>query len=258
MGAAVATAAGPSSPRRTGPTPSRARRIRTAIRLSAVTVLGGGALLGLGTFLYFNRGDPEGSAKFANREIDNLLQRGEIVEHRVRVQRRRWFDYFRITHGVLAATNRRLLYVGVPPEDVIPHEREPLELDDAVFTFDRPITTRPVRVFPSDLVGIDIASGGRHVTLGVTPLNRPKLDSTLAVVTARQDELRAAAAAEEKAIEAATAASRRAIYHLVQPGEALELIAERYGISVDSLRVWNKLTTDRIAAGKRVLVRPAQ
>jgi hypothetical protein len=94
--------------------------------------------------------------------------------------------------------------------------------------------------------------------LGVTALNRPKLDSTIAVATRRQGDLRAAADAERRAVEAAAAASRRAIYHLVQPGEALESIAARYGTIADSLRVWNKLATDRISAGRRLLVRPEQ
>ncbi|MFN8570959.1 MAG: LysM peptidoglycan-binding domain-containing protein [Gemmatimonadaceae bacterium] len=212
----------------------------------------------MATLLYLNRGDAEGSARLANREIDLLVPKGEVVERRVVVQRRRWYDYFRVTHGVLAATDRRLMYVGIPPEDLLPREREPLELDQFILPYDRSIDISRTRGFPGTLQGVRLSSGNRNVVLGVTALNIPRLDSTLAVVTRRLGEIRAAADAERKAVEAATAASRRAIYHLVQPGEALASIATRYGTVVDSLRVWNQLTTDRISAGKRLLVRPAQ
>lgn len=179
-----------------------------------------------------------------------------MVEQRVTVQRRRWFDFFRVTHGVLAATDRRLIYVGVPPEELLRHESEPLELDQSTYSYDRPITASSSPGSPWTVDEIEISNGVRQLTLGVTARDRARLDSTLAVVQRRQGELRAAADAERRAIEAAAAASRRAIYHLVQPGEALATIAARYGIDVDSLRTWNQLTSDRITAGKRLLVRP--
>jgi membrane-bound lytic murein transglycosylase D len=78
----------------------------------------------------------------------------------------------------------------------------------------------------------------------------------LAVVRRRQEALRLAAQAERRAAEATAAASRRAIYHLVQPGEALDLIARRYGVSVDSVIAWNRLPSSRITAGRRLLVKP--
>lgn len=206
--------------------------------------------------LFLHRGDAEGSARIANREIEAQLQQGEVVERRVSVQRRRWFDYFRVTHGVLAATDRRLLYVGVPPEELLPREPEPQELDQWSIPYDRTIAFARDRVFFNTLPGITISAAGRSDSFGVTTLDRDKLDAVLAVVERREGELRAAADAERKAAEAAAAASRRAITHLVQPGEALENIAQRYGISVDSLRRWNALTNDRITAGRRLVVRP--
>ncbi len=244
--------------RRARVTPPRVRRIKTAVRLSAISIVGLGALAGVATLLYLNRGDAEGSARIANRELDLLLSRGETVEQRVLVQRRRWYDYFRVTHGVLAATDRRLLYVGIPPEDLLPREHEPLELDQFFLPYDRAMDVARTRGFAGALQGVRLWSGSRSLVLGVTALNEQRLDSTLSVVARRLGELRAAADAERRAVEAATAASRRAIYHLVQPGEALASIATRYGTSVDSLRVWNQLSTDRISSGKRLLVRPAQ
>lgn len=228
------------------------RTVRSTLGVAALF----GALAGVGTLLYLNRGDPDGSARLANAEIDAILQRGETIEERVNVQQRRWYDYFRITHGVLAATDRRLIYVGVPPEELLKREVEPRELDEAVFAYDRPLAISPTRVFFGAFPGVVLRGSGRAVSLGVSSRTKPRLDSVVAVVNRRQDELRAAADAERRAMDAAAAASRRALYHLVQPGDALDRIAARYGTVVDSLRVWNGLTDDRITAGRRLLVRP--
>ncbi|MGQ0767442.1 MAG: LysM peptidoglycan-binding domain-containing protein, partial [Gemmatimonadota bacterium] len=82
------------------------------------------------------------------------------------------------------------------------------------------------------------------------------LNETLGILDQAVARMDAAAEAERRAAEAAAAAARRAVYHLVQRGEALELIARRYGVPVDSLLSWNGLTNTRIVAGTRLLVRP--
>ncbi len=44
-------------------------------------------------------------------------------------------------------------------------------------------------------------------------------------------------------------------YYVVRRGDALGLIAERFGTTVDQLREWNKLRNDRLAVGQVLLVR---
>ena len=210
----------------------------------------------IAAFLFFYRGDAEGGARVANREIELQLERGERVERRVPVMQRHWWDYFRVTHGVLAATDRRLLYVGVPPENVVPREPEPPEFIEQSFPYDQPVTVRFLRVFLGTRPGLRLTAADDRATFAFVPIDRGKVDSALAILSRKQEVFRASADAERRATDAAAAAARRAKYHVVQRGEALDFIARRYGVTTDSLVRWNSLKSTRINAGRRLLVKP--
>ncbi len=112
------------------------------------------------------------------------------------------------------------------------------------------------RVFLGTMSGVQLTAGDGREVFGFAAHDRVRLDSVLSLVERRQAALRAASEAERRAAEATAAASRRAIYHLVQRGEALDFIARRYGVPTDSLVKWNALATTRITAGRRLLVKP--
>ncbi len=215
------------------------------------------ALLGvIGLLLYLHRGDAEGSARIANQEIDFLLDRGEQVEALVPVMQRHWWNYFRVTHGIVAATNQRLIYVGVPPERLLPHEDEPPELEVRSWRYRAPLELRAERVLHQTRPGLTVRGGGDTVAFAIASRNASRLDSVTAVVDRRRLAIRTAQEAERIAVEATAAAARRPVYHLVQPGETLFGIADRYGVNVDSLRAWNHTVRDRIMVGQRLLVSP--
>lgn len=46
--------------------------------------------------------------------------------------------------------------------------------------------------------------------------------------------------------------------HVVQAGEYLWLIAQKYGVSLDQLRAWNQLTTDELYVGQELVVGPQE
>lgn len=205
--------------------------------------------------LVLHRGDAEGSARLANAEIAVLLERDEVVEHRVAVMQRNWWDFFRVTHGVLAATDRRLLYVGIPPEPLVRREFEPPAVVVEGFRYDQGASFELSRQFLGSLPGVQLTATPAQGDFAFWSDDRQRVDSVLAVLVGRREALRLASDAERRATEATVAASRRAIYHLVQRGEALDVIARRYGVSADSIIAWNALQTTRITAGSRLLVR---
>lgn len=256
----MTTATAPLRPR-VPPTP-RARRLATRrrviawLRASFWFLASVSALSGIAFVLFIHRGDAEGSARIANREADLLLERGEVVERRLPLMQRYWWDHFRVTHGVLVATDRRLLFVGIPPGPLIPREPEPPELVELSFPYDRLLEVRRARVFLGTRAGMVLRTNEGTTTFALDALDRARADSIADVVRRRQGDLAAAADAERRATEVAVAASRRAIYHLVQRGEALEFIARRYGVPTDSLVKWNELQGTRINAGRRLLVKP--
>jgi hypothetical protein len=213
----------------------------------------------IATFVFLlHRGDPEGASRIANAEIDASLETGERVLDRVAVRQRHWWDYYRQTHGVLAATDRRLIYIGLPPEPLLHANDGPPPLVQASFLYARPLEIRPDRALFGTVRGVSIVGDETRQSFGVAASEASRLDDVLKAVSTRLGELQAVADAERRATEAAAAAARRPIHHLVQPGEALTSIARRYGVSVDSLLVWNGLTSPRIRTGSRLLVRPGQ
>jgi hypothetical protein len=219
-----------------------------------IAIVAAAGTLGLG----LHRGDPEGAARIANSEIEATLEPGERVEARVIVSQRLWWDFFRHTWGVLAATDRRLMYVGIPPEPFLHRDDGPPELVAQSFAYARGLAVSRVSRLRSDGPGVRLVAATGTAQFAFAPRDAGRIDDVLAVADRARTSLRAAAEAERRATEAAEAAARAPIYHLVQRGEALEFIARRYGVAVESLTVWNKLPSSRITVGRRLLVRPGR
>lgn len=237
------------------PRPPR-HRWRVMLRVSAWSGALALVLAIIGGLLFIHRGDAEGSARVANREVELTLDRGESIDWRTPVIARHWWNYFRVTHGVLAATNRRLAYVGVPPEAILPREPEPQLLEQSTFLYDRPIDIWRGKVFLGTVDGIIIRAPDQMRTFGVATGDRSRLDSVLAIMRRRQAAIREAAERERQEALALAERARRPVFHVVQRGEALELLARQYNVTVEQLQEWNALPDPRIRIGETLLVKP--
>src|SRR5690242_5531450 len=98
----------------------RRRRMRPVLRYTIV----GGAVVVLGVLAQFAvhtyRTEPRNTNAIAARELQlNTLAEGERVIRTVPVFQRPWIDYFRATRGLLVLTDRRLLFLGLEPRDLL-------------------------------------------------------------------------------------------------------------------------------------------
>lgn len=239
------------------------RRVGTGARVAVWTALVLSALVALGVALYTPRLGTEAARRVARRQLALELDAGEMVERSAFAAQRHWYDYYHETHGVLAATERRLIWVGVVPRGVVERGTadEPPAFDVRSWAYDS-VTARRGRVFFGTRRGVILAArGGPAAPAGrdgfaVGGRQWAALQEVLRVTERRQALLRAEAERERQSQEYAAWLARQPVYHVVRRGEALSTLASQYNITPDSLRALNGITGDRIKIGQRLLVKP--
>jgi hypothetical protein len=217
----------------------------------AVAMLGGAALV------HALRTEPRNAMVLVTREIAHgMLEDNEHPLRSVRVLRRSSADYFRATHGLLVLTERRVLYVGLTPRDILDPGDELPTFERLGLAVDSSLSMETGRTRIGDLPAIVLTTPHERTVLAVADDGWPIAEEVLAEVRARQDAQRADARRQRLAREAAEAAARRPGYHVVRRREALETIARQYNTTAQRLRELNALTSNRIRAGDSILVRP--
>ena len=228
---------------------------RVAIGLSGGTLLiVAGSVLALATIL-----TPVGARRtarqIADEELRAELEEAEGVLGRAYVSQRRWEDNFRESFGVVAATDRRLLYVGLPPTPWLGRgEDGPPELRVQSVPYDVPFVAGAHRQLLGLARGVEVRT--------------PAGTDAFLVPRGEAQRVREIERVVERALQARTEAQQRdlaartlpppppPVYgtHVVRPGEALSTIARRYGTTSDVVRQLNRLQTDAIKIGQRLRV----
>jgi hypothetical protein len=230
------------------------RRRRILVRLSGGTILLAlGALLVLAT-IFPPLGARRAAREAASRELRAQLDTGEAVVAQVYVSQRNWTDDFRESFGILAATDRRLLYVAAPAVPLLPPEPGPPEMTAQSFGYDAAFALRPVSLFFGALRGMSLRtlSGGVPFIVGYGDWKQAEAVS--AAVERAQVARRDASERERQANQPPPPAPPVYVSHTVRPGEALTSIARHYGTSADVIRQLNGLSGDAIRIGQRLRV----
>lgn len=241
------------------PEPSRRRPPRPLVRLlvllsSSTAVLAVAAVTAAAAIV-----PPIGARRAARdaarRELAGLLAAGEPIVATAFVSQRRWLDMWREAFGVVAVTDRRLLYVGAPPTPLLrPREDGPPDLVVETYAHDAAFTLEAGPVGRRARRGLRLRTPTRAADFLVDDASWP---SALAVAEAAA-QARRRVADELARLAAADVAPPPApdvyVPHTVRRGETLTGLARRYGTTPEVLRQLNQLSDDRIQVGQRLRV----
>lgn len=188
----------------------------------------------------------------AVREIDALMGADEVVLARAYASQRRASDLWRQSHGLLVATNRRVLYLGSPPITLLrPDEGGPPELYleawsfDATFTMDANTSSNPKR--------ISLRTPTRTISWRIDDDQFAAADS-VRLIAERARRMQSEEAERLGRSGTFTPTPDRYTTHVVRRGETLTSIARDYGTSIEIVRQLNRLASDNVRAGQRLRV----
>jgi hypothetical protein len=216
-------------------------------------------LLVFGYFFFMRHVDAPKAQAAAERELQGgTLHFGERVEKKAKVYERRPTDYFRGSDGILYATNDRLLFIGMAPTDKLENADAPPVMITQEYPNDTLLTVSHRRLFFLTAHGAVIEHPGYPVgQFGANRGDEQSLDDLIDYVTRIHAKQREDAAKEVDLRRRVAAMIREPLYYTVKRGDALSLIATKFGATPDQVKSWNNLATDRVKIGERLLVKPA-
>lgn len=232
----------------------RLPRLFTALATQIALVV---VILIVGLAVHAYRTQPRPARTLVEHELrGGLLAADEHVERVAAVFLRRPSDYFRATRGILALTDKRLLYIGLAPRDIIGPEEAAPAFESRDFSLD----TATQIVAGHSMLGaaraIVLRQDGDRQVFAVGDDDWPAAREIIATVNAHHEAQRGEAARNRRAQEVADSIARAPKWHVVARGEALSTIATMYNTTPEQLRALNALTSDRIRVGQRLLVKP--
>ena len=215
--------------------------------------------------VHMARTDPRDARAIAERELQvNTLLPGERVYRMVSVFKRPAINYFRATRGLLALTNKRLIYLGLEPRDLLAAPDLPPTFEERDFSLDTTVHVSSGRTFFGIAKAIVIETPNESLRLGVPSAAWPRANLLIIAMDVRRDKAVVLATQQRQSLvkaeaerKAAEAERRKAKYYTVRKGDALGSIATIWNTTPDKLRAWNRLPDNRIRVGEVLLVRPA-
>lgn len=212
---------------------------------------------------YMQRREPRDARAIVDRELRlNTLQPGERILRSVPVYRRSGVDYYRQTQGLLALTDRRLLYLGAPPRDITAASDQAPAFDQRVFPIDTMVHIEGSFAVLGLTRALYVSSPYGDLKLGIPSGQWPHAEAMRRDWQARHGNLHAIGVWAGKVREARLqlvreleAYRRQPVYHVVRAGDAISSIASWYETSADKIRSLNGITGNKIKVGQKLLIR---
>lgn len=233
------------------------RFLKRALIGTAIVVAG---ILAFGYFFFMRHVDAPRAWAAADREISGgMLRYGERIERKARVFQRRSSEYYRGANGILYATTERIIFVGIAPPSNTRSDDSP----DVIITLEVPNDTllhmSLRRVYLLSSHGVKISYPGRQPAVFASyPHESEALDSLVNGVNRHLSAMRDTAAIERRLREAVAKLIREPLYYRIRSGDALSVVARKFGTTPEKLKEWNKLSSDRVRRGDSLLVKPGR
>jgi hypothetical protein len=236
----------------------RPRRRRSRV-VTAIAVFVGGLILffAVGYAVWQGHIDPAVAQSTLARELSTYaLEPGETVRAHAFLYWRSPLSYFRSTHAVLAATDRRLLLLTLTPPDPLTREAEAMLPTIRDLPKDTTVQLDTGRVMFGLSRGITLRARDVRERWAARDDQWPQLLAVIADLSRLQRIMREDGEAIRIARLAAVERARQPIWHRVRRGEVLGAIANQYGTTAERLRQLNSMSSDRVRAGDSLLIKP--
>ena len=207
--------------------------------------------------------DPRDSGVITDRELRvNVLVPGEHLVSAISVFRRAPIDYFRATRGLLALTDRRMIFLGLRPRDFLASGDAPPTFDERDFPIDTLVAVESGRALGGLTKGVVVRTPRETMRLGVPASSWPEAQKLVTMMTNRLAGAHASGVEQESMEKIADTEWTRAVaawqtaqYYTVRRGDALGSIATQWNTTPAELQRLNKLPNNNIRIGQTLLVR---
>ena len=226
---------------------------RTVIGLFLVMI----GIMVFGYTVFMRHVDARGAWRSAARELNGgMLRYGERVEKFSKAFQRRPTDYYRAANGLLVATTDRVIFVGIAPSDKLENEDAPATILTYEFPNDTMLSMKTERLYFLTAHGVRVKhpAAGEQI-FAASRGDGPALDSLIEHVNRKLDAQRVEAIRERRIRAAVAALIDQPITYVVRRGDAISSIANRFDTTVELLKQWNNLPSDRVRIGDRLIVK---
>jgi len=243
-----------------GALPPAKRRTRSPLRRLLAALTTSSALLGIAALVAAASVVPPIGARrtarlAAEQELRTMLAPDERIVARTFASQRRWTDVWRESFGLVAATTRRVLYVGAPPTPLLrPREDGPMELLVESYPYEASFIIEPRDVFFGRLRGLALRTPLAQVDFLISAGEWTAALAVAQAAVASQRRFTQDVENQEQFNRVPPPEAEVYVPYVVRRGETLSGLARRLQTTPDVLRQLNQLQDDNIKAGQRLRV----